>query len=169
MMESEELDNDPYDNRFFFAFFELNNKHMVEIMLIENYKNKKIRNIDYQFYYPKEELKTGKIHEYKFGNAKPNTREFSNEFFDWFDNLSPIKKLKENKKPILMEADQPRRSGVKNFYDKNLFNTREKGTTLHNQYLNIKHKTKFIRFNYEKNLPLNYFLSCIFIKSTRKH
>lgn len=133
MMESEELDNDPYDNRFFFAFFELNNKHTVEIMLIENYKNKKIRNIDYQFYYPKEELKTGKIHEYKFGNAKPNTREFSNEFFDWFDNLSPIKKLKENKKLHNFNGGGPTKEEVKcvkNFYDKNLFNKREKGTNI---------------------------------------
>ena len=133
MMESEELDNDPYDNRFFWAFFELNNKETVSLMLIENLKNKRITNIDYEFHYPKEELITGKIHEYKFGNAKPNSREFSNEFFDWFDNLSPIKKLKENKKLHNFNGGGPTKEEqkcVKNFYDNYLFKKREKATNL---------------------------------------
>ena len=132
MMESEEGD-DPYDNRFFWSFFELNNKEIVNLILIENLKDKKIRNVDYQFYYPKEELKTGKIHEYKFGNAKPNTREFSNEFFDWFDNQSPINKLKENKKLHIFNGGGPTYEEikcVKKFYDKNLFNSRQKGTNI---------------------------------------
>ena len=97
MMESEKSE-DPFSNNFFWCFFELNNKEIINLQLVENLKNNKIINIDYEFYYAKEELKTGQVHEYKFGKAKPNTREFSNEFFEWFDNLSPIKDLKENTK-----------------------------------------------------------------------
>ena len=129
-MESGESD-DPYDNRFFWCFLELNNGKIINLFLAENYKNKKIRDIGYEFYYPKEELKTGKIHEYKFGNAKPNTREFSNEFFDWFDNLSPIKNLKENKELHSFNGGGPTKEEiktVKSFYDKNLFKKREKAT-----------------------------------------
>jgi hypothetical protein len=95
MMESEESE-DPFSNNFFWCFFELNNKEIINLQLVENLKNNKIIDIDYEFYYAKEELKTGQVHEYKFGKAKPNTREFSNEFFEWFNNLSPIKDLKEN-------------------------------------------------------------------------
>ena len=129
-MESEESD-DPYDNRFFWCFFELNNGKIIDLFLAENYKNKKIKDIGYEFYYPKEELKTGQIHEYKFGNAKPNTREFSNEFFDWFDNQSPIKNLKENKKLHTFNGGGPTKeeiSIVKSFYDENLFEIRETPT-----------------------------------------
>ena len=132
MMESEETE-DPYDNRFFWCFFELNNGKIINLFLAENYKNKKITDIDYDFQYPKEELKTGKIHEYKFGNAEPNTREFSNEFFDWFDNLSPIKNLKENKKLHTFNGGDPTKEEIKcikNFYDKNLLKKREKKTNL---------------------------------------
>ena len=130
MMESGESD-DPYDNRFFWCFLELNNGKIINLFLAENYKNKKIRDIGYEFYYPKEELKTGKIHEYKFGNAKPNTREFSNEFFNWFDNLSPVKNLKENKELHVFNGGGPAKEEikcVKSFYDKSLFKKRETPT-----------------------------------------
>ena len=130
MMESGESD-DPYDNRFFWCFLELNNGKIINLFLAENYKNKKIKDIGYEFYYPKEELKTGKIHQYKFGNAEPNTREFSNEFFDWFDNCSPIKELKENKELHIFNGGGPTKEEiktVKSFYDKSLFKKREKAT-----------------------------------------
>ena len=132
MMESEETE-DPYDNRFFWCFFALNNGKIINLFLAENYKNKKIRDIDYDFQYPKEELKTGKTHEYKFGNAEPNTREFSNEFFDWFDNLSTVKNLKENKELHVFNGGGPTKDEiniVKSFYDKNLLKKREKKTNL---------------------------------------
>lgn len=132
MMESEESD-DPYDNRFFWCFFELNNGKIIDLFLAENYKNKKIKDIGYEFYYPKEELKTGQIHEYKFGNAKPNTREFSNEFFDWFDNQSPIKKLKHNKKLHAFNGGGPTKEEikcVKSFYDKTILKTRNIATDI---------------------------------------
>ena len=130
MMESAESE-DPYDNRFFWAFFELNSKEIISLMLVENIKNKKIIDIDYQFNYGKEELKTGETHEFKFGNAKPNSRELSNEFFDWFDNLSPVKNLKENKRLHIFNGGGPTKKEikcVKSFYDHTLLETREKPT-----------------------------------------
>ena len=131
-MESEQND-EPYYNRFFWCFFELSNGKIIDLFLAENYKNKKIREIEYEFYYPKEELKTGQIYEYKFGNAKPNTRQFLNEFFNWFDNCSPIKDLKENKDLHIFNGGGPTKAEircVKNFYNKNLFEKREKATNI---------------------------------------
>ena len=129
-MESEESD-DPYDNRFFWCFFQLNNGKIIDLFLAENYKNKKIKDIGYEFYYPKEELKTGQVHEYKFGKAEPNTREFSKEFFDWFDNQSPIIDLKENKELHIFNGGGPTKEEikcVKSFYDKAILKTRNIAT-----------------------------------------
>ena len=127
MIESGES-KDPYDNRFFWCFFELSNGKIIDLQLVENLKNKKIRDIDYDFSYAKEELKTGKIHKYKFGNAKPNTRDFSNEFFDWFDNLSPIKDLKDNREWPTKEEEKC----IKEFFDKNILKSRELQTNIVN-------------------------------------
>ena len=122
-MEREE-DDTPYNNKFYWCFFELNNGEIIDLQLVENLKNKKIRDISYDFSYAKEELKTGQIHEYKFGNAKPNTREFSNEFFDWFDNLSPIKNLKDNREWPTKEEEKC----VKEFFDKHILKTKQVAT-----------------------------------------
>ncbi|MDA7810113.1 hypothetical protein N8978_01490 [Flavobacteriaceae bacterium] len=132
MMESEESEG-PFSNNFFWCFFELNNKEIINLQLVENLKNNKIIDIDYGFYYAKEELKTGQVHEYKFGKAKPNTREFSNEFFERFDILSSIKHLKENTKRHLFNRGGPTKEEtkcIKNFYDKNLFKKRKEATNI---------------------------------------
>ena len=126
MIESGESE-DPYDNRFFWSFFELSNGKIIDLQLVENLKNKKIRDIDYDFSYAKEELKTGQIHEYKFGNAKPNTREFSNEFFDWFDANPPIKDCKE-----LIWPTKEEEKCVKDFFDKNILKIKEVATNIVN-------------------------------------
>ena len=126
MIESGESE-DPYDNRFFWCFFELSNGEIIDLQLVENLKNKKIRDISYDFSYAKEELKTGQIHEYKFGNAKPNTREFLNEFFDWFDANPPIKDCKE-----LIWPTKDEEKFVKDFFDKNILKTKEVQTNIIN-------------------------------------
>jgi len=127
MIESGES-KDPYDNRFFWSFFELSNGEIIDLNFTENLTNGKVTSIDYFFGYPKAELKTGEIIEYKFGNAKPNTREFSNEFFDWFDNLSPIKYLKDNREWPTKEEEKC----VKEFFDKNILKSRELQTNIIN-------------------------------------
>ena len=126
VMCSEES-KDPYDNKFFWSFFELNNGEIIDLNFTENLTNGKVTSIDYFFGYPKAELKTGEIIEYKFGNAKPNTREFSNEFFDWFDANPPIKDCKEVIWPTKDEE-----KCVKEFFDKNILKTKEVATNIVN-------------------------------------
>ncbi len=124
VMESEES-KDPYDNRFFWSFFELNNGKIIDLNFTENLTNGVVTSIDYFLGYPKNELKTGKITEYKFGNAKPNTREFSNEFFNWFDACPPIKDCKE-----LIRPTKDEKKCVKEFFDKNILKSKEVQTNI---------------------------------------
>ena len=126
MIESGES-KDPYDNRFFRSFFELSNGEIIDLNFTENLTNGKVTSIDYFFGNPKAELKTGEIIEYKFGNAKPNTREFSNEFFDWFDANPPIKDCKE-----LIWPTKDEKKCVKEFFDKNILKTKEVATNIVN-------------------------------------
>ena len=48
MMESEESE-DPYDNRFFWSFFELSNGEIIDLQFVENLTNGKVSSIDYFF------------------------------------------------------------------------------------------------------------------------
>ncbi|MAU63055.1 MAG: hypothetical protein CMC38_01705 [Flavobacteriaceae bacterium] len=124
IMCSEES-KDPYDNKFFWSFFELSNGEIIDLNFTENLTNGKVTSIDYFFGYSKTELKTGEIREYKFGNAKPNTREFSNEFFDWFDANPPVKDCKE-----LIWPTKDEEKCVKEFFDKNILKTKEVPTNI---------------------------------------
>ena len=126
MIESGESE-DPYDNRFFWSFFELSNGEIIDLNFTENLKNGKVSSIDYHFAYTKHELKNGEVIEYKFGNAKPNTKEISDEFFDWFDSLPPAKDIKELSYPSENEE-----KCVKEFFDKNILETKEVATNIVN-------------------------------------
>ncbi len=125
-MESEE-DETPYGNKFFWAFFELNNGEIIDLNFTENLKNGKVSSIDYHFAYTKHELKNGEVIEYKFGNAKPNTKEISDEFFDWFDSLPPAKDIKE-----LCCPSENEEKCVKEFFNKNILETKEVATNIVN-------------------------------------
>ena len=57
------------------AYGEFNNGEIIDLNFTENLKNGKVSSIDYHFAYTKHELKNGEVIEYKFGNAKPNTKE----------------------------------------------------------------------------------------------
>ena len=57
-------------------------------------ENNKVTSNSYEFSYANYELKSGKIINYEFGNAKAiNKNEMSNEFFDWFDSEPPAKDI----------------------------------------------------------------------------
>jgi hypothetical protein len=125
-MESEE-DETPYDNKFFWSFYELSNGEIIDLNFTENLKNGKVSSIDYHFGYTKHELKNGEVIEYKFGNAKPNTKEISDEFFDWFDSNPPVKDLKKFCSPTKNEE-----KCVKEFFIKNIMKTKEVATNIVN-------------------------------------
>lgn len=124
-MESEE-NQTPYDNKFFWSFFELNNGEIIDLNFTENLKNGKASSIDYHFGYTKHELKNGEVIEYKFGNAKAiNKKEMYKEFFDWFDSLPPAKDIKE-----LCYPSENEEKCVKEFFIKNILKTKEVATNI---------------------------------------
>ena len=64
---------------------------------------------------------------YKFGNAKPNTKEMSKEFFDWFDANPPAKDCKK-----LIYPNKDEEKCVKYFFDKNILKNKEVQTNIVN-------------------------------------
>ena len=122
---SSEKDETPYDHNFFWSFFELNNGEIIDLNFTENLKNGKVSSIDYHFGYTKHELINGEFIEYKFGNAKPNTKEISDEFFDWFDSNPPVKDLNFFCSPTKNEE-----KCVKEFFNKNILKNKEVSTNI---------------------------------------
>jgi len=119
---------DIYDNNFFFSFYELNNGEIIVLNYVENLTNNKVTSNSYEFSYANYELKSGKIINYEFGNAKAiNKKEMSKEFFDWFDSEPPAKDIKELKFPNKKE-----KKCVKEFFIKNILKTKEVATDVIN-------------------------------------
>ena len=119
---------DIYDNNFFFSFYELNNGEIIVLNYVENLTNNKVTSNSYEFSYANYELKSGKIINYEFGNAKAiNKKEMSKEFFDWFDSEPPAKDIKELKFPNKNEE-----KCVKEFFIKNILKTKEVATNIVN-------------------------------------
>ena len=116
---------DDVRQKFYWSFYELNNGKLIDLHFVENLTNGKLSSSDYFFGYPNSVLKTGEVIEYKFGNAKPNTREISKEFYDWFDSCPPVKDIKELTWPTKDEE-----KCVKEFFVKNILNTKEIQTNI---------------------------------------
>ena len=125
-IESEE-DSSPYDNKFYYSFYELNNGKIIHLEFGENLTNGMVTSVDYFFGYPKSELKSGEIIEYKFGDAEPNTKEMSKEFFDWLDASPPVKNCKD-----LIWPTKDEEKYVKDFFDKHILKNKEVQTNIIN-------------------------------------
>ena len=90
-------DPEPYEDKFYFSFYELNNKEIIVLNLHEYFEGDILTFTDSHFSYTKQELKSGEIISYKFGKAKAkNGNEMSKEFFDWFESCPPANDLKEH-------------------------------------------------------------------------
>jgi len=118
-------DQDIYCNHFYWSFYELNNGKIISLHFVENLTNGKLSSSDYFFGYTKSELKNGEIIEYNFGNAEPNTKEFSKEFFDWFNSIPPINDCKE-----IIWPTNDEEICVKEFFNKKILNNKEVQTNV---------------------------------------
>ena len=119
--------SDNWEDKFYFSFYELNNGNIIELNLFQSFKEDKLILSQYDFSNTKHELKNGEVIEYKFGNAKPNTKEISDEFFDWFDYLPPAKDIQELSCPSENEE-----KCIKEFFNKNILETKEVATNIVN-------------------------------------
>ena len=119
--------SDNWEDKFYFSFYELNNGNIIELNLFQSFKEDKLILSQYDFSNTKYELKNGEVIEYKFGNAKPNTKAISDEFFDWFDSIPLAKDIKEFSCPSENEE-----KCVKEFFNKNILETKEIATNIVN-------------------------------------
>lgn len=104
-----------YSTNFYWSFFELNNGKIVDLNLEENLTNEKTTSIHYHFSYSRYKLKSGEFFEYKFGNAKPDTQEMIDEFFDWFNSMPPSKEILN-----LIDVREDEKKCIKDFHLKHI-------------------------------------------------
>ena len=120
--------NDVFQHKFYWSFYELNNGEIIVLDYVKNLKNNRVTSNSYEFSYANYELKSGKIINYKFGNAKAiNKKEMHKEFFDWFDSNPPAKDIKE----LCYPAENEEKC-VKEFFIKNILKTKEVATDVVN-------------------------------------
>ena len=109
------------EDKFYSSFYELNNGEIIELLLIEYFKDDKLNETQYEFSYTKTELKSGEIRNYKFGNAKANDEYgMAKEFYKWFDS-SPIYGESEANFALYGEEEKC----VKDFYLKHIEPTKD--------------------------------------------
>ena len=102
--------------QFYSSFYELNNGEIIELMVIENFKDNILNATQYEFSYTKTKLKSGEIRNYKFGNAKAKDEEgMSKEFYKWFES-SPAYGESEANFALYEEEEKC----VKDFYLKHI-------------------------------------------------
>ena len=100
MTMSSDQDESGEEHRFYWSFYELNNKIIV-FQHIEFWQKNVFIDSQFDYSYGESELKNGKIHKYKFGQ----------DFFEWFDSSPPVKNLKKLNYPT-----QEEEICVKEFY-----------------------------------------------------
>jgi hypothetical protein len=112
------------EDQFYFSFYELNNGKIIELMMIENFKDNKLNATQYEFSCTKTKLKSGEIRNYTFGNAKANDEyAMANEFYKWFDSSPTYGESEANLAPYDEEE-----KCVKDFYLKHIEPTKEINT-----------------------------------------
>jgi hypothetical protein len=103
------------EDKFYYSFYELNNGEIIELMLFQSH-NEGVIIDQYEFSYTKMKLKSGKIRNYKFGNAKANDEEgMSKEFYKWFDSSPPSQEVID-----WFALNDEEEKCVKNFYFKHI-------------------------------------------------
>jgi hypothetical protein len=94
-----------YEDRFYWSFYELSNKNIIELQLFETVQNDITKFSEYTFNYPCYELKNDLQIKYKFGQ----------DFYKWFDSIPPFNSVKPYKYPNKIE-----KKCVMNFYENNV-------------------------------------------------
>ena len=99
------------EDKFYFSFYELNNGKIISLEVFQTSDT-----TQYFYNYTRTKLSSGEIRSYKFGNAKAiSEKDMSTEFFEWFDNLPPMKDVKDHLTPSSAEE-----KCVLNFYLKHI-------------------------------------------------
>ena len=89
------------EEKFYFSFYELNNGKIISLEVFQTSDT-----TQYFFNYTRTKLNSGEIRTYKFGNAKAiSEKDMSIEFFEWFDNLPPMKDVIEHRTPEIDEEN----------------------------------------------------------------
>ena len=87
--------------KFYYSFYELNNRKIISLQVFQTSDT-----TQYFFNYTISKLSSGEIRAYKFGNAKAiSEKDMSIEFFEWFDNLPPMKDVIEHRTPKIDEEN----------------------------------------------------------------
>jgi hypothetical protein len=103
-----------WENKFYWSFYELSNGNIINLHYTENWKKNKFIDAEFSYYNAKDELKNGEIISFEFGDAKANdVNAMSEEFFDWFESLTPYDEIENPTRPSLEEE-----KCVKAFFDK---------------------------------------------------
>ena len=119
-------DNDDYEHKFYWSFYELNNRKIIVLNHTEYWENDKLIDNEFSYSYGCSELKNGEILKYEFGDAKPSdANAMSKEFFNFFDSLPTIKDLKFLRYPTKKEE-----KCVEAFYKKKIMAEKDKKTNI---------------------------------------
>ena len=114
-----------WENKFYWSFYELSNGNIINLQHIENWKNNKFLDADFDDSYTKYELKNGETISYEFGDAKANDLDaMSEEFFDWFESSPPYNEIK---RPIFSPSIEERKCVIE-FYKKHIIDRKDQKT-----------------------------------------